>query len=709
MKQRVHFARLGRTAWLLFLLGGLLLPSSGELMGATFPLQWRWSNPRPHGGNVVDMGLRVTPTDTLAVQVAERGQIYTSVDLKLWVPRASGTTNDLRAVAFLGNRILVTGENGQVLYAEQPDHFQFGTLINPTTDWFEAVATSTNLAVAVGDNGAIYTSTNGVHWKRQSFSAGGAWLRGVAHGLDTWVAVGTGGKIVRSSNGTNWTTPSSGVSADLNRVVFDNGRFTVVGAGGLCRFSINAGQTWANDITGATNELSHAAGGLGARLVVGDAEVRLQETGKPWSNELTNPAGPTPWTYYAAVGRPNYFLITGHSGLTTEGYQTNGSPFEWFASDDSIRNLLWDVTNPGGLYVAVGDRATVMTSGNGGNWKLELVPDAVTNSIFLGVGGSADMLVTVGEKGSLIISPNTVTITNIFGTNVVSSALGVLWYAITNLNTTNDLQGVAVKDNLFVVTGGKGTILTSPDATNWTAQVSPTNRFLSSVTAWPEGFVATGDDGVILTSVDGTNWTSVRPSTTNWLWRVRYLGGRLIAVGEKGVIMTSTTGTEWAKTNLTAGLLTDVAYVGSNYFVVGITGAVYTSSNAVHWMGIGTLTRKDLWAAATDDRQLVTVGGEGAILRSQIVENTTPVTIISYDRLSVTNGLSVLPANLFLFGGQPDQSFTLDYGSGVDTNVWVTGPELDFFDGSGTLFYLETFTTTNLPPREFYRATLAAP
>jgi len=64
-----------------------------------YPLRWRWSNPLPHGGSVVDMAF--SPGRGLAVQVAERGQIYTSADLNLWLPRESGTTNSLRAVAFL--------------------------------------------------------------------------------------------------------------------------------------------------------------------------------------------------------------------------------------------------------------------------------------------------------------------------------------------------------------------------------------------------------------------------------------------------------------------------------------------------------------------------------------------------------------------------------------------------------------------------------
>ena len=662
------------------------------------------------------MTVRVSLTNTLAIQVADRGQIFSSADLTLWVPEDSGTSNDLQAVTFLShssNRILVSGESGTMLYADWPGPYRPGTLLDgPTSDWLVAIAVSENpqprLAVAVGDNGAVYTSTNGIHWKRQS-SGTSLWLLGVAWGTNGFVACGENGKIITSANGTNWTARTSGVLTDLDRVSFQDGRYTIVGAGGICLTNGSTLNSWLPVNTGASNALYHTASSI-ARIVVGDSEVRLKEPGTAWTDELAKTNGPTPWTYYANIALPNYFLIAGRTGLMEEGVKTNGAPYAWEPSDESIRNWLWDVANPTNLYVAVGDFATVMTSGNGGNWKLELVPDAVTNSIFLGVGGTADMLVTVGEKASLIISPNIATtntiVTNGVPTNIVSNSYGVLWYAITNLATTNDLQGVGATTNLFVVTGGNGTILTSPDATNWTQRTSPTSRFLSSVTPWTRGWVATGDDGALVASSDGIAWSLLPPPTTNWISRVRFLGERLIAVGQNGIILTSTNAVNWSKTNLQAKWLNDVAFVDNTYFVVGLTGAVYTSSNAVDWVGHRGLTKQHLYGAASDSRQLVSVGVEGIILRSQIVPDNSPITILSYDRGPTTNQFGIFLANLYLFGGKPDQKFTLDRRVAFDTNSWATGPQLEFFDGSGTLFYLETITISNPPPKEYYRATL---
>jgi len=48
-------------------------------------------------------------------------------------------------------------------------------------------------------------------------------------------------------------------------------------------------------MTGATNDLIHAASGGGALLVIGENEVRLRNA--VWSNQLAQPDGPPAWTY----------------------------------------------------------------------------------------------------------------------------------------------------------------------------------------------------------------------------------------------------------------------------------------------------------------------------------------------------------------------------------------------------------------------------
>ncbi len=674
---------------IVFLILGLAAAQAGK-----FPLRWHWSNPTPHGGNIRAMAY----TNGLYVQVCERGQIYTSDDLELWLAQDSHTTNALRDVTFFGDRMIITGENGAVVYGDAVTDFQFISL--GTLDWLEGVAASPDLLVAVGDNGAIYTSPDGTAWIRrpQSFTT---WLRSVAYGAGFFVAVGQQGFVAVSQNGTSWQPQTSFTTEDLNKVAYINGQFWIVG---------NSGQTFARDLltgwqrvnSGATNHLYAVAGTDERRLLAGDSEVRFREN-RLWSNELDlSKTDPAPnWTYLSALWDGDRFLLGGRTGLLVEGFKTNGtSSVVWQTLDGSIRNWLWDVTRMPDFYIAVGDFGTVMTSENGLDWDLEVVPDSVTNSVLQGVGGTTNTLVAVGSYGSMIVSRHTLVtnvvtnaVTGALSTNVAST-LGVEWSAIQPRPTDNDLQGVAVWGNLFVVTGGAGTILTSTDTTNWTVR-SVTSAFLSGVTAFPGGLVAVGDLGAILTSSDGVQWTPRNSGTTNWLYRVHYFGGKLIALGENGFIVTSQDGITWSpQASGTTLWLNDVAYIDDTYFIVGAQGTVLASTNAIDWTRIGTISLKTLYGTAAHNGQLVTVGIEGIILRSQVVPISEPVKILGFSRES--------SQNLFLFSGQPDQRFTLDRSP--DLASWASGYALEILDSSGTLLCREG---SNSVPREFFRATLA--
>ncbi len=687
----------------------LLLAANVAAWAVDFPLRWRWSNPEPHGGLVADMAY--SPALGLGVQVAGFGQIYTSSDLDLWLPRDCPIGYALRGVAFLGSRILIVGEHRSVLYADDLDDFRPGTLAGgPATNyWLEAVAASAQLAVAAGDDGHILTSRNGINWFHQT-SGTNADFRGAAYGNNNFVVVGRNGAILSSPNGTNWTRRTSLTTYDLNRVNFANNRFTAVGQNGVTRSSMDNGTNWCVESPGAANTLQYAAAGGADRLLVGLHEVRLQDN-FVWSDELAKTNGPPDWSYYSAIGQPGYFLIAGQTGLQSEGYQLADTPYSWFVPHNSVRNWLWDVIRLPSFYVTAGDFGTVMTSGNGVDWTLELVPAQVTNTTFLGIGGTTNLLLAVGDSGTMIYSPSLLTnlvITNATGmfTQTVST-LGVLWLQVPSPPTSNDLQGVGVLSNsLYVVTGAKGVIFTSPNGTNgWVQRSSHTTNLLSSVTVWPGGLIAVGKNGTLLRSPNGSQWTKVDLGLTNWLYRVRWLNQQLVAVGQGGRILTSANGMAWtSRSSGTTDSLYDAAFVDDTWFACGLGGTVMSSSNLVNWTSRGTITTKTLLGAATDSQQLIMVGLEGVILRSQVVPDPTPVGFLNYARLTTNTPPTIY--NLYLFGGKPDQRFTLDRCTNLVSSAWTTGPRLEIFDGSGTLYYLETLTGTNIPSVEYYRTRL---
>lgn len=635
---------------------------------------WRWSNPRSHGNNIIAMAHR----NGWVVQVGERGQIYASQTLDQWSPRESFTTNALRSVTFHGDKVVVTGENGTVLVSAsiQPNHV-FQRIDLKTSDWLEGVANSPSLLVAAGDNGAIYTSPDAVVWTRQpqSFST---WLRGVTFGNGMFVAVGERGFIASSSNGINWQTQNSGVSDHLNRVTWANNRFVVAGESGRLLASQDA-INWAPIGFNTTNALTTVASSPTTLLAAGVNEARLQDNGV-WSDQIRSSNSlPVPsWTYLSSLWDGTLFLLGGRSGRLIEGFKTNtASAISWVERQDSVRNWLWDLLKTPEFYIAVGDRATIMTSEDGIQWNLELIPASHTNAIFLGVGGNAERFIVAANQGRLLTSTN-----------------GLSWDAVP-APTENDLQGVAVANGQWVVTGGNGTILTSTNGTVWRIQNSPTTAFLSSVVPVSNGFIASGSMGTLLHSPDGRTWSRRTSGTTNWIYKIRSFNGTVVAVGQNGTILTSTDALNWIqRTSGTAKWLNDVTKVGDSYVIVGTQGTVLHSRNLIEWTPIGTITEKSLFAAASHQGQLIIAGVEGAILRSQVLPDPSPIAIQGFSR---RNG-----QNLFLFVGKPDQRFTLDRS--LNLSRWSTSTPLEFHDGSTTLLHLDESQPTL--DKEFFRATL---
>src|ERR1700722_2248301 len=693
---------------LLLLLGGL---------NKSLALTWYWSNPAPHGNDITDLAY----FNGLTVEVTDQGQIYTSDDLNLWVPRATGVTNTLEAAAVLGNALIVTGAAGAVLYSSDGINYTYTNLA--TTDWLVAVTASSNLAVAVGDNAAIYTSADGAHWKRQSPppGVGGDWLQGVAWGTGTFVTVGDSGYLAASPDGTNWTQRSIIASGDLTYVgsintpggtnEFAIPSFVAVSDAGEAILSTNGVVTWAFEpnYTTTTNSLYAALGNDDSRLIAGDDQVNLERFIAGHAAWPTNGADTPIWTYFCGLwedSSTNAYLLSGEAGFPASATETNSIYF-WNQLEDSSRSLLWQMTTNAGLYVAVGDNATIMTSDDGITWDTEAIPltngISITNTVFFGVGGSTNLLIAVGNGGATVLSTNqfvSVVTTNSNGTlstNTVST-IGVVWNPVPS-STTNDLQGVAYFNNDYYVCGGNGTILGSANGMNWTRQTTPTTAYLSGLAVYPGGMAAVGDQGTILTSADGATWTARTSGVTNWIFRVRYLGGTLVAAGENGTILTSANGTSWASHNSgTTNWLNDITQVTNNYFIVGNLGTVLGSTDASTWTNVPIIAGESLFGAATQNGQLVVAGDFGAILQSQVVPQMTQLQFLDFACTTNEAVFLVGPTN-----NAVDLQFTLD--SSTNFVDWNTGPLLDLTSGA-LFFYLPL--PSHAPPDQYYRATLKA-
>ena len=688
------------------------------LQAQTPTLPWRWSNPLPHGNNVYDLAFQ----DGWYWQACDRGRLYASPDRFTWTSVPSGTTRSLRGVTFAGAQVIVSGEAGTILRGSLAAGFAPASVTPATTDWFEGVAASPDVLVAVGDNAAIYRSTDArANWQRVTGLPFSDWLRGVTYGGSTFVAVGENGLIATSGDGTTWRKRTSGVATALNRATYWNGAFMVVGDTGVLLTSGAQGVSWSPEQTGTTNNLyTYAQSGV-TRLVAGEGALRLKTSGgRSWEDQLAD-ASPLPaptWDYFASVWDGNRFFLAGRTGMMVESFVTNTiTGTLWFEAAASPRDWLWDVLALPRQYITVGDRAQVMTSENGGTWYSENVPAALTNAVFLGLGGSSNRVVAVGSDGALMVSQRSVTnlvttnavvaftdcawVTNTVVTTNEVNLLGLRWTAVVPSPTKNTLQGVCERDGRFVVVGDLGTVLTSLDGVTWSGQTLAGQPNLSSVAAGPGGFVATGQAGVILSSPDAVGWSPRVSGTTNWIYRVRAANGGFVAVGQNGTILTSLDGGLWTpRSSGTTAWLTDVAHASGRYFVAGTQGTVLVSSNLLEWTPVSGITSKSLYGLTTRGSQLLVVGVEGVVVRA-LLDEAAPITIAAYAHESCPTAR----VDRFTFRGQVDQRFSLEASEDLKTWHPVDEFELEFEEQA------EFVLRTNLVPAsaESFRVAPPAP
>ena len=696
-------------------------------------IPWRWSNPLPHGNNVADLTFNSTWG---YVQITDFGPIYTSPDLSAWQRTDTVTRQALRSMVFKGSRLVVVGEAGLALWSDTPGIFN--SVHIGTTNWLEAVAASSSQLVAVGDNASIYVSSDATNWTKTTPGVSD-WLYGVTfggNGNGLWVAVGEKGRILTSSDLVKWTSRSSGTTASLNRVLWTGSGFIAVGDAGTVLFGNASGTVWqAQPNVGATGDLyTISAASAAVRLAGGNKELRSNTVGllgtSVWASELaaTKTAPAPAGTYLASTWDGTNFIAAGRTGLLVTGTHTTGTTFDWSLYSSPTRNWIFDLTTAttygtnvsatlvgntvryaanqttNTFYAGAGDFATLVTSDNGVAWTTALSPQSATNEIFFGITANSRGMLAVGSHGVLAFSPiayapllstntwtNTTPTTSAVITNQVN-VMGIAWYSVAS-GTTNQLQGVCATESLYLVSGDRGTLLTSPDGTNWSRRLTGVTNFLSGLTAWPGGFAAVGDAGAILTSVDGTNWSNHSVGGTNWISRVRWTGDRLVATGENGSLITSTNGITWtSRSTGTAQWINDVIRIGATWYATGTGGVVLTSSDTVTWSVDGTLiTGKSLYAAASLNGQLIVAGVEGAILRAQVDGFPKAVSFVQWPGSA--------DSHVFVLSGAPDQTFQLRRSE--DLTTWIPGSPLEITDSSGTLVLFDS--STNNAATQFFQ------
>ncbi|MGA2450312.1 MAG: cell wall-binding protein [Polyangiaceae bacterium] len=281
-----------------------------------------------------------------------------------------------------------------------------------------------------------------------------------------------------------------------------------------------------------------------------------------------------------------------------------------------------------GLFVAVGEAGTIITSPDGVTWTIQI------SNTPLSLYG-----VTYADNEFIVVGGN-----SLAGAGVVLSGTpdGVTWTVedVSGTLSTN-LTGVTYGSSRFVAVGNDQ-VITSPDGVNWNSLTTEPSGITSPTvnlynTAYGNNlFVAVGTysestptqeivyDGLIASSPDAVNW-SILPYESNYLSGITYGGGQFVAVGREGAILTSTDGTTWAAQSVpqlnaaaTPYLIT-LLYAENQFVAVGnyvgicpSTGLLVTSPDGETWavQPVGPNVYGVAYGTVAGVGTFVAVGGE---------------------------------------------------------------------------------------------------
>jgi hypothetical protein len=190
---------------------------------------------------------------------------------------------------------------------------------------YQIAYNGTNLWVAVGNAGKLYSSSDGITWTSRT-SGTAQTLNDVAYGNGLWVAVGNAGVIITSTDGTTWTARTSNMSTNAIRsVIYANSLWVAVGDGG-----------------GTTNTggITYSSDGLTWTRKSQSLTVGAQYNCVTWNG--------TNWIVGATASTNNYLYATTPSGTWTAAlsYGTGTAIYALYY-DGTRTNFFWASTGIG--------------------------------------------------------------------------------------------------------------------------------------------------------------------------------------------------------------------------------------------------------------------------------------------------------------------------------------------------------------------------
>jgi hypothetical protein len=597
------------------------------------------------------------------------------------------STDDIRCSAFGNGTYVAATSQGNV--ATSPDGVTW--TLRTGVGNYNGMTYGNGLFVAVGASGSLQTSPDGVTWTSRTSNFGFSAINSVAFGNGTFVAVGQAGKIATSTNGTSWTLQTSPIGSEIFSVGFGNGLFVFGAGNGNLYTSSNNGVSWTSrSSTFGTSQIYGVTYGNNL-YVIGGTQDKLATSpdGVTWTSRTSSFTGSFGITS-VAYGANAYVAVGGAGALATSPDGIN-----WTQGTSGLgAGSLDTVTFGNGLFLAGGINNRLSTSNAPtGSTTLTLTDTTDLSNMVVGdtvveVGGGADATGTITAitpgtpsitvappstnwtGGSVATAKDTTVIIRPETSAIVSVAQNAAtsWTQQTSSFGTDNIEGIAYGNSLYVAVGASGKLATSPDATTWTQQTSsfgPTQIW--GVTYGNGLYVAVGESGKLATSSNGTTWTQQTSSFgTDTIFAVTYGNSLYVAVGTSGAtgkIATSPDGINWTQRTSSFGTaaIREITYGNGLYVAVGDDGKLATSPDGITWTQQTSSFGTDAIAGVTYGNGLYVAVGLGGKLA------TSPDGITWTQRTSSFGAdaiIAVTYANgIFVAGGQGGKLATSSNGT----------------------------------------------
>ena len=272
--------------------------------------------------------------------------------------------------------------------AEPLDHWQLKT---PLPQWHSIrISYGNGIFVAVGEPGALYTSSDGETWTWRSSRTGQS-LRDVSYGGGTFVAVGEGGTILSSPDGVIWTGCNSGTGYDLNGVSYGEGTFVAVGDGGAILASSD-GLTWAARDSGTHQGLNKIAFGKDTFVAAGrNGTLLASADGAVWTLQSSGTHGHLDGIAYGK----DTFVAVGEAIITSSDGKA------WAEKKAGASHRIFGVAYGGGVFAAVADNGGILTSSDASEWTAR---DTGIHLTLFAIAHGKERFLASGERGILLLS-----------------------------------------------------------------------------------------------------------------------------------------------------------------------------------------------------------------------------------------------------------------------------------------------------------------